>query len=807
MRFLKTQIALCVSLALLFTGMPIQAFQAQAQSDETTQPTQVQPLWSCWYWKGMKAGAFEGRSYEETVNYFQEVAYSKRGFSSIRIEDVTTVCRKSTSNDTVVVASVSHGNGTSPLQIEVTYLKNKETYFTSIGTPMCQNPEDAFHLNSIGRVTCERPNGTAQEGGSIDFVNDPTLSTRNFTLSGPSQPVYPTTTITVPEGGFDALSTPHFSYTLPSDPTMIRIDRTWGDQLVIRLERNNLPAPLRDVKIERWDVSSPYGLTTGCDGYLNKDTLTCSITKDKSQVGKIAGSAVIIYNGKEYRTQRFVAIVQVPPTTPPQQKAYLTASHSSEMHTDGTTVIVKRVSGGEFKVYGNGSDNVSFVFDVSKEFCSQAGNQSLCKEFPAIGLKGNECAQTTNLLKCSLEPKAGVSKGMVVFSAFDKNNNNARTNSVVALIQNEEPPSKPTIDVKKLEQNFKFSAVNQNGRIRLDWSNLLRPEDGYYAISYARYSEVTGAYEGGAVDIYTNDGTYSFITQPNKKYVITLEVKKKNGELLFARSTTLSTISIQERYPEDTPVSTAPPAGYEEVINQGTLGIPKDEPVFSDTNLNTLAGEAAQFLGLTGISGGRPPECRTCKSKFDGSATLNKAEFSKFALLWLMGPHAFDTITPQMRNPQTAARDVVERHYDNLVGPHAFYNAMLGVNNSLAAPPDINTNAWYWIFISEAMRQGMIQGHPDGRIGPGEQINTATALTIIRRMVGDAWQVGEGGTKWSDVSTYDWFYEGSLMAYHFNLLPHRMQSGNFRPNATLTRYETAVLFLNLTKALRQNANQ
>jgi hypothetical protein len=922
----------------------------------TTQaPTPVAPQWGCWDFAGLKSRAFENKSYAQVISLFQNIAYSNRGFSSILVQEVTTVCRDAVSNDTVVVATVSHGNGTYPPQVEITYLKELDEFFTSSGVPSCPVPRE-FHLNSRGDITCEFPNnGGATRGGNIDFVNDPTLRTTSITM--PAQNTTPTTatpnpeayltgshlaniyedgttkvmevmsgtgfkiyannhneiafvydvsrefcsdadnqilcreypaiplrgdecsviagrwalgcvlnnrngnkkgmvvfgavdknhnnkrtnnvvvlvqneeppsppTITTPQGGFDALHTPHFSYTTPNDPTTIRIDRQPGDELTIKLDRNGLPPALRNVKIEEWEISMTSGIAK-CNDRFKNDMLTCTIAADYKDGGKITGAAIFKVNGKEYQTQRFYVLVA-------QKEAKVQTGEKIEDFSKRCATRAWNGKGGSY--YEDQITEWTFILvDLQTrtgEWGQDAKPSDFCKADDWIVTLKNADGPIAPVDVRHNQDQVWIVKGEKPMSLNVQAIKRAHNFTVRSIPMGFNLPAMPKqaidtdLNFQQLQKNFKFTTRTINGKTRMDWSNVLTPNQGYYAIYYSRYNGTTDAYEGGAVDIYTNEGTYTFRTEENKRYEVTLEVRKANGNLLFSRTVSIDTRPDTRVVVPYTNINT-PPAGYEDYIPRTEeMEVPLDNPIFADININTIAGKAAVFLGATGISGGRPPECPDCRPLFDGNANLNKAEFSKFSLLWLLGPHSFDDPMPQMRDPQTTPRDRVERNYDNLVGPHSFYDPMPGVDYPPPAtditnwkvphsftdpmprmndpvPQDIDANAWYWIFIKEAIRRGMIQGHPDGRVGPGEQINTATALTIIRRMLGDSWNIGEGfNGQWSDVNGSEWFAEGALMAHDLNLLPHRMNSGKFRPNSTLTRYETAVIFLSLSEALR-----
>lgn len=179
-----------------------------------------------------------------------------------------------------------------------------------------------------------------------------------------------------------------------------------------------------------------------------------------------------------------------------------------------------------------------------------------------------------------------------------------------------------------------------------------------------------------------------------------------------------------------------PPAGYEEEV------ITSDNNPFSDTNTNTLEGRAAAYLYQNAIIGGFPD------GEFKGDRFVNRAEASKFITRMLY-------------------ENIDENYFSS-----SFW--------------DVKTGEWYVPYVEKSAELGLINGYSDGSFRPAETINTAELLTILARMI----NVPNTGESYTDVFSGDWFYEGAVIAQHYNLFPYRTQF--LYPENPVTRDEIAI---------------
>ncbi len=163
----------------------------------------------------------------------------------------------------------------------------------------------------------------------------------------------------------------------------------------------------------------------------------------------------------------------------------------------------------------------------------------------------------------------------------------------------------------------------------------------------------------------------------------------------------------------------------------------------SDINKLSKEGRAAKYLFDKGIISGRPD------GRFDGEATVNRAELAKFLLL-------------------SNGTEVKK-------APNSGFN-------------DLAVGAWYLDFVNKASQLKIISGYPDGSYKPGKTVNTAEFLKMLTLSLDLKTDLEH---HYKDVNQSDWFNQYAGIAAMFNLFPDRNET-RLEPGRELTRNEVAV---------------
>lgn len=182
-----------------------------------------------------------------------------------------------------------------------------------------------------------------------------------------------------------------------------------------------------------------------------------------------------------------------------------------------------------------------------------------------------------------------------------------------------------------------------------------------------------------------------------------------------------------------------PPAGYEDDVETIQEGNP-----FSDTDLSTLEGQAADYLYRRGIIGGFPD------GEFKGDRYVNRAELSKFLLLSKFGLIETDIEFRQVFS-------------------------------------DIKAGEWYIPFVIRASEEGIINGYPDGQFRPAQEVNTVEFLKMFTITFGlDT----DFPYTYTDVDKNSWYERYVGVAQRYTLFPDR--ESEIYPGRYLTRSEVAI---------------
>lgn len=102
--------------------------------------------------------------------------------------------------------------------------------------------------------------------------------------------------------------------------------------------------------------------------------------------------------------------------------------------------------------------------------------------------------------------------------------------------------------------------------------------------------------------------------------------------------------------------------------------------------------------------------------------------------------------------------------------------------------PDVNSGDWFYDYVTTMYNYGWINGNPDGTFRPGNGINRAE----LAKMIVNAFELDvdtTGAPHFSDVNSDAWFYDFVETAYN-NGLMRGYADGTFGPNGAVTRAET-----------------
>ncbi|MFH0820654.1 MAG: S-layer homology domain-containing protein [Candidatus Peregrinibacteria bacterium] len=264
----------------------------------------------------------------------------------------------------------------------------------------------------------------------------------------------------------------------------------------------------------------------------------------------------------------------------------------------------------------------------------------------------------------------------------------------------------------------------------------------------------------GYPDFDSPDLACKVIDNGSSVVYITMFPTMKSGEKLSIQSNMIKVYTETSPTTTSTPVptstssvtgSTSTPVPVSRMDTGITTGY-EDEVItaatknpFSDTDLNTMEGQAAANLNSLGIIGGFPD------GTFKGNRRVNRAEAAKFLLL--------------SRYSSSALSDVSNNG--------KFWDVMDG--------------QWYTRFIMNAYIKGLMSGYPDGSMGPGKNVNTAEFLKMLSLNFALPTNLPHS---YGDVSPNDWFAQYAGIAQQYNLFPDRKTM--LLPGNELARAEVAI---------------
>ena len=120
------------------------------------------------------------------------------------------------------------------------------------------------------------------------------------------------------------------------------------------------------------------------------------------------------------------------------------------------------------------------------------------------------------------------------------------------------------------------------------------------------------------------------------------------------------------------------------------------------------------------------------------------------------------------------------------------FNLDLDHNNKLYFP-DVPKSAYYYDSLAALVRDGIIQGYPDGTFGPDKTIRRAELLKIAM-MAGNKTSDNETFKTYSDVKSTDWFYSHVQAASKAKIVKG-YDDGTFQPGKNINRVEALKVIL------------
>lgn len=109
-------------------------------------------------------------------------------------------------------------------------------------------------------------------------------------------------------------------------------------------------------------------------------------------------------------------------------------------------------------------------------------------------------------------------------------------------------------------------------------------------------------------------------------------------------------------------------------------------------------------------------------------------------------------------------------------------------------------NHWANAVISDWESKGLIKGYEDGTFKPDNSVSRAEFVTMMNNVLkNDA----EGTVSFTDVKETDWFYQAVAAAVNAGYC-NGYEDGTFKPSATISRAEAAVMLAN-AMGLEQDA--
>lgn len=118
---------------------------------------------------------------------------------------------------------------------------------------------------------------------------------------------------------------------------------------------------------------------------------------------------------------------------------------------------------------------------------------------------------------------------------------------------------------------------------------------------------------------------------------------------------------------------------------------------------------------------------------------------------------------------------------------------------AFAAPATDISGHWAEKVITQWQEKGLISGYEDGTFKPDNSVTRAEFVIMLNKALGFT---QKGNVTFSDVSANAWYYDAVAIAVEAGYCAG-YEDGTFKPNATITRAEAAVM---IAKAKELTAN-
>lgn len=169
---------------------------------------------------------------------------------------------------------------------------------------------------------------------------------------------------------------------------------------------------------------------------------------------------------------------------------------------------------------------------------------------------------------------------------------------------------------------------------------------------------------------------------------------------------------------------------------------------------------------------------------FRAKQLINRAE----ALKILVGAIKFNSLNP------------VERPIATL---ESTADASINLETDLCPFPDLDRAAWYFPYVCEAYRNGVVSGYPDGTFKPEQTIIKVEALKMDLLQSGISLQT-DYTDNFDDISPSDWFWDYARIADQTSIIVSD-RDGNLNPSETMNRGDFSMLVYRTIRAIKNNS--
>lgn len=117
--------------------------------------------------------------------------------------------------------------------------------------------------------------------------------------------------------------------------------------------------------------------------------------------------------------------------------------------------------------------------------------------------------------------------------------------------------------------------------------------------------------------------------------------------------------------------------------------------------------------------------------------------------------------------------------------------------------PDLDQQAWYFLYVCTAYNNGVVSGYPDGTFKPGQTINKVEALKIALLQSGLPLETTYTDN-FDDISPDDWFWDYARLADEHTIIVSDRQ-GNLNAAETLNRGDFSMMVYRLLRSIENTS--